>query len=271
MSEGRIAEWAGSGLEELRERWRRDDVYLYDSVASTMDAARELAEADAPDGTIVIAREQTSGRGRGGRSWYSPRDGGVYLSMVFRPGLLEAPGLVPLLAGLGIAAELDRSFEGLDPGIKWPNDLVVGDGKVGGILSEAVWEEGAPRHLIVGVGLNVRPLPEEAPTEVREGSTALETALGREVSLVDVADAVVSGLEEQLADPPPRSLGPSLLDLLDRYDWLRDRRVEVIPDGEEERIEGTCVGVAPDGALLFRPDRGALRRLHGATVEAVAG
>lgn len=256
--------WAGATTEELRERWGRESVHPFGSVDSTNDRAKELAESGAPAGTVVLAREQTEGRGRAGRRWHSPPGDGVYLSMIFRPDRIENPVLLQLLAGLGIAAELDAGFEALDPAVKWPNDLVAEDRKLGGVLSEAAWDEGTPRHLVVGAGVNVRR-PEDLPKELQAGATSMEEVLGEEVPLLHAADAVVRGLERHLVDPPG-SLDETALDLLDRYDWLRDRRVDVRPDDEEEYLDGVCVGVAPDGALLFRPDRGALRRLHSATV-----
>lgn len=256
--------WAGATADELRERWGRESVHLFGSVDSTNDRAKELAESGAPAGTVVLAREQTEGRGRGSRRWHSPPGAGVYLSMVLRPDRIENPVLLQLLAGLGVAAELDADFEALEPAVKWPNDLVADDRKVGGVLSEAAWDEGTPRHLVVGAGINVRRL-EDLPDELQGGATSLEEVLGEEVPLVHAADAVIRGLERHLLEPP-ESLDGTGLDLLDRYDWLRDRRVDVRPDDEEEFLDGVCVGVAPDGALLFRPDRGALRRLHQATV-----
>lgn len=256
--------WSGFTLDELRERWSRESVHLYGSVGSTNERAGELAESGAPAGTVVLAREQTEGRGRAGRRWHSPPDTGLYMSVIFRPDRIDNPVLLQLVAGLGIAAELDADFEGLDPAVKWPNDLVADDRKFGGVLSEATWEEDTPRHLVVGTGINVGE-PDGFPEGLRGGATSLQEVLDEEIPLVEVADAVLRGLEERLVDPPGSLDDPSL-DLLDRYDWLRDRRVDVQPEDEEEFLDGVCVGVAPDGALLFRPDRGALRRLHSATV-----
>lgn len=267
MSPREVSTWDGHPAEELRRRWKRETLHLYGSVDSTSDIAGELAsEEDAPAGTIVIAREQKHGRGRAGKEWRSPLDAGVYLSMIFRPPRAENVDLLPLLAGLGITRELDGALSGLRPALKWPNDLIAADRKFGGVLSEAVWSEGRVRHLVVGAGINVRPLPEDTPGHIRSRATALDEVREEETPLVEVADAVVAGLEAFLPDSPPR-LEPPLLDLLDRYDWLADRRVRVAQEGEEEVLPGVCVGVAPDGALLFRPDRGALRRLRSATVE----
>ena len=252
--------WDGWTAERLGERWKRDRVVALASATSTNDEARRLAEEeDAPAGTIVAAREQTAGRGRGGRKWSSPADAGVYLSMLFRPEALE-PAPVSILAGLGIARALDAAFPDLHPAIKWPNDLYAGGLKLGGVLSEAAWSDGRPRYLVVGVGINVRPLGKGISRDIARRATSIDEELETTVSLVEVADAVVEGLSAHLDSARPR-LGPRDLADLDRYDGMRDRRGTLVPPGDAEPLPGKCVGIAPDGALLFRPDRGALQRV----------
>jgi len=269
MTERTVSSWNGHSPEELRERWGREAVHLFGKVGSTNEVARRLAEEDAPGGTIVLAREQTAGKGRHGRSWYSPAGPGVYLTMVFRPATVPNPVLLPVLAGLGLARELDRAFGGLDPTLQWPNDLQAGGGKFGGVLAEATWSDGEVRYLLAGVGVNLSEPGEDAPAEVREVATSLEQVLEDDVDPLEAADAVVAGLESYLTDPPSR-LDEDMLELVDRYDGLRDRRVDVrLPDAEEP-LPGVCVGIAPDGRLLFRPDRGALRRLDRGTIEVIA-
>ncbi|MFW6192742.1 MAG: biotin--[acetyl-CoA-carboxylase] ligase [Gemmatimonadota bacterium] len=268
MTEERAESWHGHTVEELRGRWGREEVHLFARVESTMDVARRLAdEEEAPGGTVVLAREQTAGRGRGGRAWHSP-PGGVYLSMVFRPGEVGNPGLLPVVAGLGVVREIDVAWTGLDLALKWPNDLLAGGRKIGGLLAEAVWGDEGLRFLVAGVGVNVRPLPDDLPDEVLEGATSLDEEVGEAVELVEAADAVIGGLEAYLPEAPVK-MDARTLDLLDRYDVLRDRRVEVDLPEEEKPLPGVCVGIAPDGKLLFRPDRGALRRLDRGEVTAV--
>lgn len=266
MSRRKIAEWEGESLEALQARWGRDSVYLYGKIDSTNEAARDLAEDGAPSGTLVLCREQTAGRGRAGHVWHSPRDAGVYLSMVIRPADLSHPAMISILAGLGVTERLDARFKGLNPGLKWPNDLVAAGLKLGGVLAEAAWSEARPRFLVVGVGINVRPLGAAAPSQLVGRATAIDSVVGRRTSLVDVADCVVQGLEAWLLEPPA-ALDGSLLRTVDRYDWLRDRRVRLTMPGADDSQMGTCVGIAPDGALLFRPDRGALRRVGDAVVD----
>lgn len=263
MTPRRASQWAGHRVEGLRERWEREEVHVYGKVGSTNAVARELAEEGAPEGTLVLAREQTEGRGRGERRWYSP-PGGLYLSMVFRPDRAALSPLVSVLAAVGVIRRLDRAFPDLGPALKWPNDIVVEGRKLGGVLPEASTGPSGPRYLVTGVGLNLRSLGDDAPRDVRRRSTALEDHV-EDPDPLAAADAVIRGLESFLLSPPTAA-GPAILALLDEYDWLRDRRFRVRTGGEDEGIPGVGVGIAPDGALLFRPDRGALRRLSSATV-----
>jgi biotin-[acetyl-CoA-carboxylase] ligase BirA-like protein len=266
MSRRKTTEWGGESLEALQTRWDRESVYLYGKIDSTNEVARELADGGAPSGTVVLCREQTAGRGRAGQAWYSPRDAGLYLSLILRPADLSHPAMISILAGLGVVERLDRSFRGLSPKLKWPNDLVAGGLKVGGVLPEALSSESGPRSLVLGVGINVRPLGSGAPTGLAGRSTSIESVTGEPVSLLDVADCAVAGLETWLPGAPA-ALEGNLLALVDRYDWLRDRRVRLALPGDGDSQPGTCVGIAPDGALLFRPDRGALRRVIDGVVD----
>jgi biotin-(acetyl-CoA carboxylase) ligase len=137
---------------------------------------------------------------------------------------------------------------------------------MGGVLAEASWSESGPRYLVLGVGINVRPLGRVVPADLAGRATSVEAVLGKSVPLVEVADCVVAGLGAWLTRAPA-SLEGGLLALVDRYDWLRDRRARLTLPGGEESQPGTCVGIAPDGALLFRPDRGALRRVTDGVVD----
>lgn len=267
MSRREVIRWAGIPVEELRERWGREAVHAFGKIDSTNAAARDLAREGAPAGAIVVAREQTEGRGRMDRTWHSPRDKGVYLSMIFRPEGGPVTPALSILAALGVVRGLHRRFPRLEPRVKWPNDLMADDRKFGGILGETSRpEKGEARFVVVGVGVNVKPMADALPKSLRKQATWIQE-FEPEVELLEVGDAVVSGLESRLAHPAP-ALESEALELLDRYDWLRDRRVRVKQSRQESGTVGVCVGIAPDGALLFRPDRGALRRLSSAIVEA---
>ena len=225
--------------------------YRYDVVESTMDLAHRLAEEDAPSGTAVVASAQTGGRGSRGRGWHSP-PGGLWLTLIVRPG--RGGELLSLRAGLAIAEAVERAAPGTAVRIKWPNDLMVDDRKLGGVLCEARWVSDAPAWVAVGVGLNVR---NPIPPEIAATAVALRD-VGYGNGPDELLDDVLAGLRalEVNAD---RLTGVELRSL-DSRDWLRGRRI-VSP------VEGVAVGIAEDGSLLVRRPDGVTDRVRAGTVE----
>jgi len=189
----------------------------------------------------------------------SPPGAGLYLSMVFRPRAVTVPPLLTVVAGVDLARELNRRFPGLGSAVKWPNDLMARERKLGGILAETTRDGGKDVFLVVGVGINV----ETGRLPGINGAVTLADCVGP-ARLVDVADAVVAGLERRLPRVPT-SLDAASLDELDRLDWLKNRLVEHRLSDREPAI-GHAAGIAPDGALLLRPRGGALRRVVAGSI-----
>lgn len=224
-------------------------VEVRDLVDSTQDEVHAWGEAGRPHGSALLAREQSAGRGARGRQWASAR-GGLWLSVLLRPRTAAAAEVLSLRVGLAVAAVLER-LPGLPPvRIKWPNDLMLADRKVGGVLCEARWRGGAPSWVAIGVGLNVA---NELPAELRARATRLAEHT-RPPELEPLARAIVAALLP-LADAPAE-LGAGELRAFERRDWLRGRRLTA-------PAPGLASGVTADGALLVR---GA-----GGTVETRAG
>lgn len=136
-------------------------VLLYESIASTMDAAHALGAGGAPAGTLVLADEQTAGRGRAGRHWHSAAGRGIWLTLLERPDDARALDVLSLRLGVRAAAALDR-FSRSAVRLKWPNDLYAGEGKLGGVLVEARWHGSSVDWVAIGFGLNVG-VPDELP------------------------------------------------------------------------------------------------------------
>ncbi|MBW3630860.1 MAG: biotin--[acetyl-CoA-carboxylase] ligase, partial [Gemmatimonadetes bacterium] len=219
----------------------------------------------APAGTTVLAEEQVSGRGRVGRSWSSPPGLGLWVSMVSRPRLLAEPGLLPLVVGLEVARALDAFAAPDMVCIKWPNDLILGGRKVGGILCEAAWSGGAPSFLVVGVGINVRHAPADFPEDLRGAATSLRGMAGYSPAVLDVASRLVPRLYECLRNPAEMS-ARAFTELTER-DSLRGRRVTVSdPSTSAPLGQGTAAGIARDGALLLREGTGEPRPFRTGTV-----
>ncbi|MBB4963122.1 biotin--[acetyl-CoA-carboxylase] ligase [Saccharothrix violaceirubra] len=234
-----------SELLQARLGRRYPSITVVDRTGSTN---ADLAALDAPDRTVLIAREQTAGQGRRGRDWSSP-GGGLYLSVLYRPGI--SPDRVPWLTLLaGVALVRTAASFGVEARVKWPNDLLIGGAKAAGVLAEA----SAPGVVVLGIGLNVGPLPES----VRPGPGGLPpTSLGVDVPVLDVAvtlltelDALESAWRGDSGDPYPSGL-------------LAEYRSCCATLGQEVRVEltdgvlvGTAVRLDQDGTLVVRDGSG---------------
>ena len=225
----------------------------FPAVPSTMDLLHELAAAGAEAGTVVVAGEQTAGRGSRGRPWRSP-PGGLWLSALYRPGRSAGIELYSLRVGLAVAEAIEAIGPGLRVAIKWPNDLMLVDRKVGGILCEARWQGEVLAWVVAGVGVNVT---NGLPADLATGAIRL-------ADLLPDADPEVleRGLTARLRvlDPSADRLDAIELDALRGRDWLRGRRLRT-------PVSGTAVGIADDGALLVRDADGAILPVRAGTVE----
>jgi BirA family biotin operon repressor/biotin-[acetyl-CoA-carboxylase] ligase len=149
-------------------------IHRFSSCSSTNDAAKALAQEGAEEGTVVIAGEQTAGRGTKGRTWHSPSGQGLYASVILRPRRKDI-SLLPLVAGVA-CAEAIREAAGLEVRLKWPNDIVWKTGKLGGILCEGVFLGSSSSHAVLGIGLNITQRRSDFPAELRRQATSLRLA-----------------------------------------------------------------------------------------------
>jgi BirA family biotin operon repressor/biotin-[acetyl-CoA-carboxylase] ligase len=224
-------------------------------VDSTMDVLHQLAADGAEAGTVVVADEQLGGRGSRGRSWHSP-PGGLWLSVLFRPVVTGGLEIMSLRVGLAVAEALDHLMQ--QPiRLKWPNDLMLGEKKVGGILCEARWQGQSLGWVAVGVGLNVQNV---APEELSDLATSISSELPT-ITIPDVLKPIVAALGT--LDISADRLTPSELKRFARRDWLRGRDIRA-------PAAGRAAGLRDDGALLVRPVRGSEIPLRSGSVELAA-
>lgn len=262
----RVAEvWEGLPSDDLARRWSAPAALVYQTLGSTNDVARRVAAEGARPGTVILAEEQTAGRGRAGRSWSSPPGTGLWFSVIATPLGDAAPPLLPLRVGLAVAAALDGLLSGAKVGIKWPNDLCVEERKLGGILCEATWEGSRAGAVVAGVGLNILQSAEAFPPEIRGGATSLAIEARRPVARLDIADRVVPAvLGAVVAGATLDAVG------LNARDLLRGHRVAVSdPMTGRSIVAGVAEGIGGDGALLVRDARGAVQRIASGTVRRV--
>jgi BirA family biotin operon repressor/biotin-[acetyl-CoA-carboxylase] ligase len=223
-------------------------------VDSTMDVGRELAEQGTPDGTLVIAEEQAAGRGRLARRWWAPRGTCLLMTVVFRPRLepCQAQRLT-MICALAVCDAIERVCA-LEARIKWPNDVLIGDKKVCGILTELGLYGSALAYALVGIGINVnvdwdRNLPLMMP------ATSLSAETGGQVSRLDLLAALLAAVEKRYL---PLQEGRSFRRAwADRLETLG--RLVRVADGTDV-WQGRAVGVDEDGALIIRLDDGSERR-----------
>ncbi len=219
-------------------------VEAHGRIGSTSDRARELLAAGAPEGIAIVAEEQLAGRGRMGRSWTSPAGVNLMVSLGLRPRLSADAAW-----GLGPAAALAarRACASVAPiGLKWPNDLVAGDGrKLGGLLVEVASEADRVRHAVIGAGINVNWLPEEMPAELRATATSLRAVAGQPVDRVELLRRLLEALDEELSD---LEAGRSPLPRYREACGTLGRAVTV--DTPTGRIEGFAIDLDERGALV---------------------
>jgi BirA family biotin operon repressor/biotin-[acetyl-CoA-carboxylase] ligase len=232
----------------------RSMVY-FSSIGSTNDLLKELAAQGAPEGTLVIADEQTAGKGRLGRKWLAPPGTSLLLSLLFRPDL--APNEVQrltMICSLAIADAI-AGLTGLSVGLKWPNDIFIRGKKAGGILTESGTTGGQLDYVVVGVGLNVNLAVSTLP-ELTGVATSLYQELGREVSRLELLWEILAGIEagyESLrrGESPHEEWAARLINLGHRVRASTPQRVLV----------GWAEGVDADGALILRTPAGQWRRI----------
>ena len=206
-----------------------------------MDVLHAMALEGAAGGTAVVAREQTGGRGSRGRPWASP-SGGLWLSVLRRPETAAGLDLLSLRTGLAVSQALLELAPRASFRLKWPNDLMLGDRKVGGILCEARWQGDALGWIVIGLGLNVT---NELPEELRDVADTLGPTLpGR--SAAELAEPLADVIRK--IDARSSTLGPDEVERFSELDWTYGRVVH-------HPVAGIADGIDPDGALLVRlPD-----------------
>lgn len=180
-------------------------IFYYESLPSTNTLAKEKAAKGAPEGTVIIAQQQTGGRGRMGRSFSSPEGLGLYISVILRPNCAPAE-LMHLTCAAGVScADAIEQAAGFRPGIKWANDLVFGRQKLGGILTELGFDSnGKVSWAVVGIGINCLQNKEDFPEDIRPIATSLTMAARKNISPLDLASPLILALYQmrrQIFDP----------------------------------------------------------------------
>ncbi len=244
---------AGLGTERFGK-----DIYVFPQIDSTNVVAFRLAMRGVQEGAVVLAESQTQGKGRVGRRWESPAGSNIYLSIILRPKI--PPTKIPLITLMAAVAcaEAIEEVTGLIPTIKWPNDLLTGEKKLGGILTEADMEMDVINFVVVGIGINCNMTRTSFPPSIRDTATSLQEALGGEISRLLLIQAMLRHLE-QWYTILVQGRGGEI-----RRRWKELSQIEgkeVVVSFMGTVLKGTALDIDDDGVLLVQEGGGGLKRV----------
>ena len=240
----------------LRQRLRGSlfgkRIYHFFKTDSTNRVALELGHAEEPEGAVVLAEEQTAGKGRAGRAWHSEQAAGIYVTLLLRPRLapVQAP-LITMMAGLSAHTAV-QAITGLDMDLKWPNDLMVGGKKAGGILTEMHAEPNQVRFVIVGIGINVNQ--EKFPAELAGLATSLRMESGKRQSRLEVLVRLLLQFESDYNQLLREGVGQVVKRFAAVSSYASGKRVRVT--NGRESFAGVTAGLSEEGLLRVRRDDG---------------
>lgn len=248
----------------LKTEFIGENIHYEESVESTQKIANHLANENAPEGTVIIADEQLSGRGRMNRKWHSPKYTGIWMSLILRPNipLTKAPQLT-LLTAVAVVQAIEEKT-GLIPEIKWPNDILINGKKVTGILTELQAEADRIHSIIIGIGINVNQKKEDFPLEIQETASSLFIEKGESIPRAQLIQSIFKHFEKlyllYLKDGffPIKLLWESYAVSIGKQ--IRARTLT-------ETIEGKALGITDEGVLKIKDKDGAVHSIYSADIE----
>lgn len=221
-----------------------------EDVGSTQAIAKSLASMGATEGTVVVAKSQSFGEGRLGRTWLSP-PGGLYMSIVLRPNSLSKPELIPLVSAVAVVKGVEQAT-GVLGRIRWPNDVMVKTKKLAGVLSEAQSYKGEVTQVVVGIGLNCNA-PIAASTDLKESATSLMEELGKQVQVAELKHSVLDAFSE-LYDELQK--GANMMPVWKQHFGTLGKPVSVKLKTGENPFTCKAIEVDSDGGLVVEGEKG---------------
>jgi len=225
------------------------EILFFPVTASTNTAACELAEKGQREGAVIIADRQTQGRGRRGRQWISPAGKNLYLSAIVRPAMPAADGAILTLMAAVACVTVMQEVSSLHLSIKWPNDLMVADKKIGGILAEMKTEAAGIVYAVIGIGININSDDSDLPDNIKATATSVRLETGRIQSRTLYALETIKSLDHWYAILL-KSGKKSIIEAWQRLSSTIGRHV--IVTSEELKFTGLAEGIDNEGALIIR-------------------
>jgi BirA family biotin operon repressor/biotin-[acetyl-CoA-carboxylase] ligase len=243
--------------KDLKTDFIGHDIHYFKEVDSTNNVAKYLAEDGAEEGTVVVAEVQHRGKGRRGKTWISP-PGGVWMSIILRPDIIpsKAP-LLTLVTGVAVAETLKDELM-LDVGIKWPNDIIIGNKKVCGILTEVDASINNVNYVVVGIGIDMNVDVPVFPPDLQKGATSLKNELDTEINGALLVQKFLLKFEE-LYNRFNQGEFPEILKEWRSLSKTIGNNVEVRTRGKT--VRGEAVGINKDGILILELEDGSLRKM----------
>jgi BirA family biotin operon repressor/biotin-[acetyl-CoA-carboxylase] ligase len=239
-------------------------IYAHDTVVTTQSLAHEAASKGAPEGTLVIAEQQTGGKGRLGRQWHSPKGTGIWMSLIVRPEIpLPQTPQMTLLTAVTVAKTIRQTVD-VPVLIKWPNDIFIGEKKVCGILTELNAESDRVNYLVIGIGINVNTVETDFPEDLLKVATSLRIASGQKIKRAAFIQNFCRIFEEEY-------------DYYLRHGFERVKREweansysigrQVTVRTIHSTLEGRAIGLDAEGVLIVEDAAGQRHKVYSADVE----
>ena len=234
------------------------EIISYAQTSSTNDIALDLAAGGMPEGTLILTESQTEGRGRRKRKWLSPMGTGILASLILRPSIMAHEAHCVTLISAAAVAQAIRCMTQLPALIKWPNDVIINDRKVSGILTEMRTERGWVNFLVVGIGVTVNIPRSRFPAEIMDSATSLSVELGHKISRIALLQEILRQLECRYVKMEERKIDV----LMAEWKSLSATMGRQVRVGLSNRIvSGHALDMDETGALLVRTDTGQIQRI----------
>lgn len=234
------------------------------SVTSTQLIAHQEAQAGAEHGTVIIADEQTKGRGRLNRSWHSYKGEGIWMSIILRPTFEPHRSPQITLLAATVLAEVFKTYVGIKPQIKWPNDLLTNGKKLAGILTELQAEEDRVNYIVLGMGINVNQPSSSFPEDIQRKASSLKIETGESLELTGLIKEILQTFEKRYNEFNEEGFRPIKL----RWEAFGYRLGEMVPiQTYQKEWNGRIMGIEDDGALRVLDDKGQEQKLYSAEIQ----
>lgn len=239
-------------------------IVYYDSVVSTQKIAHELSQNGEKEGTIVVADEQTGGKGRMARSWHSPKEKGIWMSMIVRPKIpIHKTPQLTLLTAVALVEGIEEAT-GLQASIKWPNDVLINGKKVAGILTELVAEADQVHSVIIGIGINVNQRSEDFPDAIRSTASSMALEKGEPIHRATVIQKFLKAFEKWYETYLKHGFKPLKL-MWESYTISLHK--EIRARTLAGTIVGKALGINEEGALLIETPEGTIEKVYSADID----